>query len=233
MLEVFQEIQGCADHASIRRTLNRFFGAHGFSATAYAFASHSEAEGHEWAADGFRKRTLARYRRERMDRVDPIPKFVVERGKPIVWSKAREALDLTKDQSRMMRRLHQTGVTDGVTFPTYGRKTTVALVSAGQPQDETVIARSDLPLLHAVAQHAHLRFDQINMQNAEMAILSPREREVLFWIAQNKSNTDIGTILDISPATVATHIKRLYVKLDSHNRIGALLQAIETGAVWF
>lgn len=233
MREVFQEIQVCESNDAIRATLNRFFGAQGFTASAFAFASHSQAGGHDWAADGFPLRALASYRRERMDLIDPIPKLVVEQGEPVVWSAAREALTLSPEQLRMMHRLHKVGISDGITFPTYGRQTTVALVSAGQPVDDTVIERSDIPFMQAAAQHAHLRFDQIKKRTEGAVTLSPREQEILFWIAQNKSNTDIATILDISPATVATHVKRVFVKLDANSRIGALLQAIESGAVWF
>lgn len=233
MLEVFHEIQQCADHEAIRKTLGRFFGAHGFGASAYAFASHSSAIGHDWIADGFPVRAVATYRRERMDLIDPIPHLVVEQGEPAIWSDVYNEVSLSRQQSRMMRRLNKSGVTDGITFPTYGRQTAVALVSAAQPIDETVIGRCDLPFLQAVVQHAHLRFDQINMRNAERATLSPREREVLFWIAHNKSNNDIATILEISPATVATHVKRIFIKLRASSRIEALLQGIESGVVWF
>src|SRR6185436_6298118 len=43
--------------------------------------------------------------------------------------------------------------------------------------------------------------------------LTPREAEVLLWIAQGKSNGDIGTILGCAENTVKVHIARIFEKL--------------------
>lgn len=43
--------------------------------------------------------------------------------------------------------------------------------------------------------------------------LSSREREVLHWVSQGKSNEEIGLILDISHNTVKNHLKRVFAKL--------------------
>src|SRR5215207_3615626 len=40
--------------------------------------------------------------------------------------------------------------------------------------------------------------------------LSPREAEVLLWVAQGKGNHDIATILDLSPATVKKHTIHIF-----------------------
>lgn len=51
--------------------------------------------------------------------------------------------------------------------------------------------------------------------------LTPRERQVLFWVARGKSNSDTGTILSISPSTVGKHLERIYQKLGVENRTAA------------
>lgn len=51
--------------------------------------------------------------------------------------------------------------------------------------------------------------------------LTPREAEVLLWIARGKSNRDIGDILELSPRTVNKHLERIYVKLGVENRASA------------
>lgn len=57
--------------------------------------------------------------------------------------------------------------------------------------------------------------------------LTPREAEVLFWLAQGKSNGDIGAILDASPATVKKHTVNIFEKLGVENRGAATLIALE------
>lgn len=43
--------------------------------------------------------------------------------------------------------------------------------------------------------------------------LTRREAEVLQWVAQGKTNAEIGIILDMSPGTVKKHLQHLYQKL--------------------
>lgn len=48
--------------------------------------------------------------------------------------------------------------------------------------------------------------------------LSPREFEVARLVARGLPNKAIGAVLDISPWTVATHLRRIYVKLEVGTR---------------
>lgn len=59
--------------------------------------------------------------------------------------------------------------------------------------------------------------------------LSAREREILTWVALGKSNTDIGAILQISPHTVGTYLKRILGKLDVSSRTTAAVRAAQMG----
>ncbi|MDH4329057.1 MAG: LuxR C-terminal-related transcriptional regulator [Nitrospira sp.] len=52
--------------------------------------------------------------------------------------------------------------------------------------------------------------------------LSRRETEILSWVAQGKSNAEIGTILGISSRTVQKHLERIYSKLGVENRHAAV-----------
>jgi DNA-binding NarL/FixJ family response regulator len=56
--------------------------------------------------------------------------------------------------------------------------------------------------------------------------LTGREAEVLRWIAQGKSNRDIGAILACSPRTVNKHLEQIYQKLQVENRTAAATLAL-------
>ena len=58
--------------------------------------------------------------------------------------------------------------------------------------------------------------------------LTPREAEVLFWVAQGKTNAEIGLILDAAASTVKKHVERILEKLEVENRQSAALRAVET-----
>jgi DNA-binding NarL/FixJ family response regulator len=58
--------------------------------------------------------------------------------------------------------------------------------------------------------------------------LTPREAEVLLWVAQGKSNSEISTILGTAEGTIKKHLQHLFEKLGVDNRHAAAMQAVET-----
>jgi DNA-binding NarL/FixJ family response regulator len=53
------------------------------------------------------------------------------------------------------------------------------------------------------------------------ASLTPRETEVLSWIAKGKTNRDVGEILGMSPRTVNKHLEHVFEKLGVETRAAA------------
>jgi DNA-binding NarL/FixJ family response regulator len=66
---------------------------------------------------------------------------------------------------------------------------------------------------------------------AEMAQLTPREREVLTLLARGLSNADVAAQLFISEATVKTHLARVMAKLGVGEKAQAVAAAYQTGLV--
>lgn len=57
--------------------------------------------------------------------------------------------------------------------------------------------------------------------------LTPREAEVLLWVAQGKSNPDIAGILGCAENTVKVHLARIFEKLGVENRNAASMLAVD------
>lgn len=55
--------------------------------------------------------------------------------------------------------------------------------------------------------------------------LTPRETEVLSWLAKGKTNRDIGDILGMSPRTVNKHLEHIFEKLGVETRTAAVAAA--------
>ncbi|MEI9923520.1 MAG: helix-turn-helix transcriptional regulator [Bradyrhizobium sp.] len=58
-----------------------------------------------------------------------------------------------------------------------------------------------------------------------MKLLSPRERTILELIAQGQSNKGIARELSITPETVKSHVKKIFVKLKVDKRFAAAARA--------
>ena len=52
----------------------------------------------------------------------------------------------------------------------------------------------------------------------EIALLSPREKEILQLVAQHRSNKEIAKLLGCAHRNVGKHLENACRKLDAHNR---------------
>jgi RNA polymerase sigma factor (sigma-70 family) len=52
--------------------------------------------------------------------------------------------------------------------------------------------------------------------------LTPREREVISYVAEGRTNDEVAHLLGISAQTVRKHLENAYEKLDVHTRTGAV-----------
>lgn len=64
-----------------------------------------------------------------------------------------------------------------------------------------------------------------------LVILTPREYEVLRWVSEGKTSSEVALILGISPKTVNLHAENAIVKLNATNRTNAVVRAINLGLI--
>lgn len=58
------------------------------------------------------------------------------------------------------------------------------------------------------------------------AVLTPREREVVIWLAHGKTDAEIAALLGLSTRTVHKHLEHVYVKLGVETRTAAVMRAL-------
>jgi DNA-binding NarL/FixJ family response regulator len=64
-------------------------------------------------------------------------------------------------------------------------------------------------------------------QQLEALGLTPREAEVLFWVARGKTNDEIAMVLGVGRTTVKKHLESTFIKLGVENRTAAAAMALE------
>lgn len=94
-----------------------------------------------------------------------------------------------------------------------GSKLTIQLASE-ERNGETLLLLEEGPAAASVT------------QTFENSSLTPRESDVLAWLAKGKTNRDIAEILGMSPRTVNKHLEHIYVKLGVETRSAATAMAV-------
>lgn len=94
-----------------------------------------------------------------------------------------------------------------------------------------VIERADSRLLIRLVSSPLQRLLFLSVQrkpSAQCASLTPRETEVLSWVAEGKTNEEIGAILTLSPRTVQKHLEHIFSKLGVETRTAAAAVLVAT-----
>jgi DNA-binding CsgD family transcriptional regulator len=94
----------------------------------------------------------------------------------------------------------------------------------GQSQEPLVRARgSNRIVVERIGQQLLVREEPA--EAAKLARLTPRELQVLEWVAEGKTNAEIARILVTAPGTVGKHLEHIYEKLGVHTRTAAAAYA--------
>ena len=98
------------------------------------------------------------------------------------------------------------------------------------------VARGDALLAPAITRRLVERFaaaagGPAAAVHRDLTTLTPREREVLQQLAKGLSNAELAAELQVSEATVKTHVTRILSKLSLRDRAQAVVVAYETGLI--
>ncbi len=163
-------------------------------------------------------------------RESPVEAMARQQVLPLYWSEVAEAGRLTRAESAYMQGLLRRYPNDGISLEVHGPGGDSAVVGLGFAAKQARLSPGGLYRLLCAAQIAHLRYCALaESQSPRDFGLSPREVEVLEWIATGKSNGVIAEILGISPHTVDTIVRRLFSKLDVNDRTTAAIRGLGAG----
>lgn len=202
-----------------------YFRGQGFGSVCYV-APEGAAGPYTLMERGMPAEWIARYRALELHRHDPIPGVAFRLGHPERFDEILRSLpSLNPDEQAYMEAFKTSGMTNGLLVPTYGPFGRPALIGLTDIAHPNLLDEIDIPLAGAVAQQIHTRMELLQIKEP-VAGLSPKEREILGWLAKGKSAADIATITGSKPPTVATHIKRIYAKLQVHDRVNCVAKAM-------
>lgn len=163
--------------------------------------------------------------------IDPGPDITMRHGRPMSWHDALSSRKLTQAELDYVAETRRFGLTSGYGFPLWGPHGHNAFVAVGFPPGTPLPDQHTIKVHQTLLMTGHQKICELTAQGYKDLSLSTREREVLTWIGRGKSNTDIATILSISGDTVATYMRRIYAKLQCHDRIGAVIKALRLGLI--
>src|SRR5215470_974203 len=146
---------------------------------------------------------------------------------PFEWSEAPFDPEREPRTARVLSMAADFGMPRGLTIPVpvADRAARLSAVAVSGPRLDLGPAPRQAMHLMALYGFERLR-DLMGQSNHKPRVLTPREREVLNWVAQGKSAWEIGEILDIAKRTVDEHVQSAVRKLGAVNRTHAVALAV-------
>lgn len=179
---------------------------------------------------------LARYRDANRLRRDPIAAQCRIRGTPVCWAGA-DAVPTTAAEQRKLDaafgEARQLGLESGVSIPLHGPGPGWGMMTFANGASFAGALPRHVPQLHLLAHFVHegsRRFVTAT-PSPRAPLLTPRERECLFWAAQGKTSWEIGQLLVIAERTVVFHLQNAAQKFGVSGRQAAIACAVARGLV--
>lgn len=226
------KVECCETFASLNTLCLRFTLRMGLDAVAYHhFPQFGAADDVDLdvVSVGFPKEMVERYQSEEQSKIDPSIRHIMSGTKAQWWREVEYSSRISRaEQEYLDSAGSQVG--EGLILPVFGpngRNGFVALSFGNLKPDG---AENAVPLIQSCCQMAHLQYCMLlQAELPQSSTLSPKEKEVLSWVARGKSNGVIADILNIAESTIITHLERAYKKLGVDNRVTAALRASSLG----
>lgn len=176
---------------------------------------------------------MAYYRSHDYMRFDPVVHQVLSSGKPFFWADLLANPELPAQSRLLMNQAAEAGLNDGVGISLAGCSGEVAGIglarsrAAQDGKDYDFLARVFL-----LSTYFHETYrDMLTRQLNQVPPLTARERDVLLWAAEGKTDQEIAMILGISFHTVRFHWRHIFALLNVNGRSYAITKAIRLGLI--
>lgn len=158
---------------------------------------------------------------------DPVAQELMKTLKPFFWNDLLQEKRIPDLSVQVMNEAGESGIHNGLAFSMPGKFGEITAFGLAQTDKDTTKTKdySLLASLHLLSVYFHQTFREMHKSEAQVD-LTGREKEILQWAAEGKSDDVIADILNISQNTVRFHWKNVFEKLDANGRVFAVTKAL-------
>ncbi len=168
-------------------------------------------------------RLIAQYDQERWSRGSPVFDRLRKSTIPFTF----DVTDARKVQNgpRVIDAFEEAGLTRGVYIPVHDRRGVRGAI--GFSGDRKAVSVEEILALNIACGNIFQHLCDLKLDRAPTnARLSERELECLRWASEGKTAGEVAAILGLSEYTVTHYLNRAAQKLDSVNRVQAVVKAL-------
>jgi DNA-binding CsgD family transcriptional regulator len=172
-----------------------------------------------------------------LEKIDPVMIYSLSQNGSYKWDDIARHMKLTKTQKSCLNMGREAGLHNGICTPIRGPNHAIAGLSLASSEKMDSFD-GNVDMITAYSNHFYIAYRRLGATEAGKPAneirnyaLSDREREVLTWVARNKSYPDIATILAVSEYTVVFHMRNIYGKLGVRDKVNAVVRGLTYGLI--
>ncbi len=172
------------------------------------------------------------------EKKDPVPRFCFATTKPFTWDWLTSTQNLAPIQHRIMNEAKEARLLDGAALPIYGANGELAGIGIASSLGGVKPDINLLSKIRAVTLHFHMAYTELEKKeqegNTSMPVtihLTMREKEILLWAAEGKSDQIIADIIGISYSGIRFHMNNVFRKFNVNDRTLVIAKAIRHGLI--
>jgi len=168
-----------------------------------------------------------------LDEIDPVISYAMHTSGTFAWKEMSENFLLSAKQKKFLRMAAKAGIYNGIFTPLRGPNNQIAGIALAASRKGPA-PRVSADLITAYCNQfytAYKRFHQSSSVHISAISLTTKEREILTLASRGKTDPEIGDILSISKHTVNTHLRNIFKKLETNNRVHAVSKALLIGLI--
>lgn len=165
---------------------------------------------------------------------DPVAKCIMSNIEPFYWSEklSNDPSLMTPEAMDMMQHAVEHQICDGMGFSYLRNQGNLFTLTVSKKEMITDYDRNLLAQMYLVGASLVNKFEEKETQTNDNDItLSRQEQTIVTLAAIGKTDGEIGDIIGLSVNTIRYHWKNLFEKLNSYNRVFAIITAINMGFV--
>lgn len=177
------------------------------------------------------------YLDRRYQEIDPVIHIGFSTSEVFRWDQMDRYLPLDRQQQLLMNESREAGLKEGLAVAVHGPAGEVLAMGMASSHGGVDMSPPQLALIRLMVHEFNSAFMRIHADAGrnEQVLLTPRERQVLRWLARGKTAPEIAIILSVdgsvSASAVRFHIKNLYGKLGASTAAQAVAKAMSMGCL--
>lgn len=233
--QYIEHIQGADNAEEVYQRFLKIITAYGYDRMTYTLLTDSHSlnlKRQHGLVTNYPAEWMDYYIKNNYMAIDPVVIAAQQASAPFFWEDLKSRTDLPDGSLRILDEAAEVGVRDGICASFAGRGGELTGVGLARSQgtgqaDKDYALMADLFLLSAFFHEKLIGF----LSSKAIPPITAKERDILSWAAEGKTDEEIALLLRLSVHTVRWHWKNIFEKLGVRGRVNCITKSLLMGII--